>query len=290
MNRILVTGSMGQLGSELAVLAAEIKDFEFLFTDYDTLDVTDTSAVEIYMEKNHPDFVINCAAFTAVDQAEEETESCRRLNALAPGIIAECCRKISARLIHISTDYVYDGRASYPYTEDCPVNPLGVYGSTKREGEIACLAFTDPVIIRTSWLYSSFGKNFVKTMIRLGREKEELKVVFDQIGTPTYARDLAVTIFTIIRAASLNQAMWKPGIYHYSNEGVCSWYDFAVAVHRFAGIRCNVIPVLSKDFVTLAQRPNYSVLNKAKIKTCFNIQIPHWMESLDACMKILNST
>lgn len=289
MKKILVTGAKGQLGSEISLPAAEMREYEFLFTDYDTLDVTDHTAVDLFLETCRPDFVINCAAYTAVDKAEEERENCRRLNALAPGFIASGCRKISARLIHISTDYVFDGKASFPYKEESPVNPSGVYGSTKREGEEACLALTDPVIIRTSWLYSSFGSNFVKTMIRLGKEREQLNVVYDQVGTPTYARDLAAAVLTIIRLSVDDQAMWNPGIYHFSNEGVCSWYDFALAVHHFAGIHCRVVPVESKDFVTLAQRPHYSVLNKAKIKTVFGLTIPHWMQSLKDCVDILKT-
>jgi dTDP-4-dehydrorhamnose reductase len=290
MYKILITGANGQLGSELKLLADHMTHFEFVFTDIDSLDITEKEAFDDFLLRYKPDFVINCAAYTSVDKAEIENETCYRINTLAPGIIASGCQKTAARLIHISTDYVFDGMGNIPYSEDHPTNPQGVYGTTKRDGELACQTGTDAIIIRTSWLYSSFGSNFVKTMIRLGNEKNQLKVVYDQIGTPTLAGDLAGAILQIISLTTLDQENWIPGIYHYSNEGVCSWYDFALAIHRFAEINCEVLPVESKDFITPAKRPHYSVLNKSKIKCTFGIKIPYWMDSLEACMKQIKMT
>jgi dTDP-4-dehydrorhamnose reductase len=289
MKRILVTGANGQLGSEIRQISDQWDIFTFLFTDIDTLDITDIQAVDKYMKEMQPDFVVNCAAYTAVDKAEQDKEAAWRLNGIAPGIIAESCSRFSVKLIHISTDYVFDGTNCIPYTEEDPVRPQGIYGITKLEGERICQSITDSIIIRTSWLYSSFGNNFVKTMIRLARDKDKLGVVFDQVGTPTYARDLARALITILHPAAAEPESWKPGIYHYSNEGVCSWYDFALAIHRFAGIHCLVEPIESKDFPTLAKRPHYSVLNKSKIKMTFHIDIPHWMESLQECIQIIKS-
>ncbi len=211
------------------------------------------------------------------------------LNATGPLILARHCYLSGVRLVHISTDYVFDGTGPLPYTEDDPVSPLGVYGRTKRDGEVNCMLNPGSLIIRTSWLYSRFGNNFVKTMIRLGREKDELNVVFDQIGTPTYAGDLARAILEIIAKSDQDGENWIPGIYHYSNEGVASWYDFAKAIHQFAGISCHVKPVESKDFITLASRPHYSVLNKAKIRSAFGITIPYWRESLEKCISLLKT-
>jgi dTDP-4-dehydrorhamnose reductase len=290
MKKILITGAYGQLGSELRVLSSGMPEQEFHFTDYDSLDVTDNLAVGDYMESVRPDFVIHCAAYTGVDKAELDKETCFRLNALAPGIMAAACKNFSARLIHISTDYVFDGTAGIPYTEDHPANPQGVYGLSKRDGELACQENPETVIIRTSWLYSSFGQNFVKTMIRLGRERDHLNVVYDQVGTPTYASDLASAILSIISQTIIDPGKWTPGIYHYSNEGVCSWYDFALAIHELSGIKCSVNPVETKDFVTLAKRPGYSVLNKSKIKSTYNLIIPYWLESLKKCIEIIKSS
>jgi dTDP-4-dehydrorhamnose reductase len=289
MKRILVTGAYGQLGSEISRISDQSDIFTFLFTDIDTLDITDIQAVDKYMKEEQPDFVVNCAAYTAVDKAEQDKETAWRLNGIAPGIIAESCSRFSIKLIHISTDYVFDGTNYTPYTEEDPVRPQSIYGITKLEGERICQSITDSIIIRTSWLYSSYGNNFVKTMIRLARDRDNLRVVFDQVGTPTYARDLARAIIAILHSAEVDPNSWKPGIYNYSNEGVCSWYDFALAIHRFAGIHCQVEPVESKDFPTLAKRPHYSVLNKSKIKTTFHLLIPYWMESLQECIQIIKS-
>ena len=281
MKKIVITGANGQLGSEIRMASPSLPGFTFIYTDYDTLDITDESALESFLEREKPGFLINCAAYTAVDRAEQDPEAAMELNARAPLLLARRCLHSGTRLIHISTDYVFDGSHSTPYTEDDPVSPLGVYGRTKREGEVNCLVNPETIIIRTSWLYSRFGSNFVRTMLRLGNEKEHLKVVFDQTGTPTCAEDLAGAILRIIANADADPASWKPGIYHYSNEGVCSWYDFALAIHRFAGISCAVEPVESKDFVTLAARPHFSVLNKSKIKMVYGLKIPYWLDSLE---------
>jgi dTDP-4-dehydrorhamnose reductase len=282
MKKVLVTGANGQLGREIQSLKESDRNIRFLFTDIETLDITDRNAVARFFSREKPSFVVNCAAFTAVNKAEEEKDRAFLLNTVAPGILAEECRALSAGFIHISTDYVFDGSGNRPYVEDDPVNPLGVYGRTKQEGEANALENPDSIVIRTSWLYSPFGNNFVKTMIRLGKEQEILNVVFDQVGTPTYAHDLAAAILEIIRKG---ESAWAPGIYHYSNEGVCSWYDFALAVHRLAGISCRVLPVESKDFPTPTVRPPYSVFNKHKIKSTFGIEIPYWMDSLKVCIQ-----
>ncbi len=280
VKKIVITGANGQLGSEIRMASASLPGFSFIYTDYDTLDITDEPALESFLERERPGFLVNCAAYTAVDRAESEPEAAMELNARAPLLLARRCLQSGTRLIHISTDYVFDGSHSTPYTEDDPVSPLGVYGRTKREGEVNCLLHPETIILRTSWLYSRFGSNFVRTMLRLGKEREHLKVVFDQTGTPTCAEDLAGAILHIIAKADENAASWEPGIYHYSNEGVCSWYDFALAIHRIAGISCDVEPVESKDFITLAARPHFSVLNKSKIKTVYGLKIPHWLDSL----------
>lgn len=282
--KILVTGAYGQLGNELKELAAPNTELEFLFTDVDSLDITDESAVASFFTKYHPDCVINCAAYTAVDKAESEPELAAMVNAVAPKLLARYAKKTGAKFVHVSTDYVFAGNAHQPYSETDPVDPQGVYGKTKLEGEQNCLAENaDSVIVRTSWLYSSFGNNFVKTMLRLGKERGELNVVFDQVGTPTYAADLAAAILEIV----IGNGDFVPGIYHYSNEGVTSWYDFAKAIFEIAGVECKVHPVLSDQFPTPAKRPHYSVLNKEKIRKTFDINIPYWRDSLRKCIEKL---
>ena len=286
--KILVTGSYGQLGSEIKKLSSGQAGFECLFTDYDTLDITDAEAVKGCFDVERPAFVVNCAAYTAVDQAEKEEQKAFLLNARGAGNLARACREIGARLIHISTDYVFDGRTWIPYTEEAGTNPQGIYGQSKLKGEEEVVALnSESLIIRTSWLYSSFGNNFVKTMIRLGRERDHLNVVFDQVGTPTYARDLAKAILEIIGKADDPEWGWKPGIYHYSNEGVCSWYDFAREIHLSAGISCRIGPILSAEYPTPARRPHFSVLDKKKIKSAYGLTIPYWKQSLEECMKLL---
>lgn len=284
--RILITGANGQLGREMRrVLTGNVR-FDAIYTDVEELDITDAAAVQQFFKDNRPiDFVVNCAAYTAVDRAEEDSALCRKLNVDAVGILAQAAHDNGAKMIQISTDYVFNGKHCTPYTEDDPTCPNSVYGETKLEGEKLLLSIApESVIIRTAWLYSPHGKNFVKTMITLGHTKPELKVIFDQVGTPTYAFDLADAIMRIIKAPQ-----WMPGIYHFSNEGAISWYDFTKAIHRIAGITtCSVKPCRTADYPTAAARPAYSVLDKAKIKSTFRITIPHWEESLEQCIKRIN--
>ncbi len=276
---ILVTGCNGQLGNEIRLLENEHSEWKFFNTDVEELDITNQLAVEQYVAQNAIDGIINCAAYTAVDKAEEDKEKATTLNMVAPAFLAAAVEKRDGWIIQISTDYVFDGKAHTPYKEDDTPCPDSVYGSTKLAGELGAQKFCrKAVIIRTAWLYSSFGNNFVKTMQRLGREREELGVIFDQIGTPTYAADLAKAILTIIKEGI------KPGTYHYSNEGVCSWYDFAIAIHRMSGIKCNVKPLHTQEYPTPANRPAYAVLDKTKIKHTYNITIPHWEKSLKECI------
>jgi dTDP-4-dehydrorhamnose reductase len=286
--KILVTGAYGQLGNELKELSVNYPEWQFLFTDVDSLDITDEKKVEVFCQENKPDFVVNCAAYTAVDKAESDAETAHKVNALAPEILAGAAKRQNAGFIHISTDYVFDGRAFRPYEEIDSVNPQGVYGKTKLEGEqLVRKENPETVIIRTSWLYSVFGNNFVKTMLKLGQEREMLKVVYDQVGTPTFAGDLAKAILHIINLYKDEPEKFSPGIYHFSNEGVASWYDFAKSIFETARVFCKVVPVLSEEFPTAAQRPHYSVLNKSKIKATFNFEIPYWKESLKICINKL---
>lgn len=283
MQTVLVTGSKGQLGNEVQVLASSYSQFEFIFTDVEEFDICDRKAVENYFAKRKIDVLLNCAAYTAVDKAEEDVELCYRINEKAVGILGEIAAEYGTRVVHVSTDYVFDGTSYRPYTEDMPVCPATVYGKSKLAGEQLLMdACPAAVIVRTSWLYSSFGNNFVKTMMRLGKERGTLNVIFDQVGTPTYAADLADTLLQIISADK-----FVPGIYHYSNEGVCSWYDFTISIHKMAGINCRVLPIESKDYPAKTPRPHYSVLNKNKIKSNYNIQISHWEDGLRRCMDIL---
>lgn len=283
MQTVLVTGSKGQLGNEVQVLASSYPQFEFIFTDVEELDICDRKAVEKYFAERKIDVLLNCAAYTAVDKAEEDVELCYRINEKAVGILGEVAAQYGTKMVHVSTDYVFDGTSYLPYTEDRPVCPATVYGKSKLAGELLMMDVCPAaVIVRTSWLYSSFGNNFVKTMIKLGRERDTLNVIFDQVGTPTYAADLADALLQIVSADK-----FIPGVYHYSNEGVCSWYDFTIAIHQIAGINCRVLPIESKDYPAKTPRPHYSVLNKKKIKTNYNIQIPHWEDGLRRCMAIL---
>jgi len=279
--KILVTGCKGQLGNEMQLLEEMNPQHLYFNTDVEDLDITDEVAIERYVDEHEIDGIVNCAAYTAVDKAEENPSICRMLNATAPGFLAAAVERRGGWMIQISTDYVFDGTGHQPYVETDPTCPDSVYGTTKLEGEQTVMATCHrTMIIRTAWLYSAFGNNFVKTMIRLGKERQELGVIFDQVGTPTYARDLAVAIFAVI-----NQGV-VPGIYHFSNEGVISWYDFAKAIHRIAGITdCEVRPLHTVDYPTPARRPHYSVLDKTKIKETYGISIPYWEESLADCMK-----
>ena len=284
--KILITGANGQLGNEISVKKKQYPDWQFLLTDIDTLDITNENDVLKYFQNNKPDFIVNCAAYTAVDKAEDDAETAEKINSLAPKMLGKYSKEFGAKIIHVSTDYVFDGLACVPYSENSKVNPQNIYGSTKLHGEINVQKENqDSLVIRTSWLYSSFGNNFVKTMIRLGKEKESVKVVFDQVGTPTYAADLAATVLYIIKKSEINSDTFIPGIYHYSNEGVASWYDFANAIFELSDIECKISPVLSKEFPSPVKRPNFSVLDKSKIRNTFDIEIPYWKDSLKVCIE-----
>ncbi len=280
---ILITGCNGQLGSEMRLMENEYTQHTFFNTDVEELDITDQSAIDEFVDNNGIEGIVNCAAYTAVDKAESNNQLCTALNTEAPAYLAVAMARRSGWLIQISTDYVFNGTKYKPYIETDTPCPDSVYGSTKLAGEFAASKFCkNTMIIRTAWLYSSFGNNFVKTMIRLGKEKPELSVVFDQIGTPTYARDLARMIMTAIEKGVV------PGIFHFSNEGVCSWYDFTKAIHRLTGITtCKVKPIHTSEYPTPATRPAYSVLDKTKIKTTYGIEIPYWEDSLAECIKLL---
>ena len=281
MTKLLITGANGQLGSEIKKIAGQFSNLEFLFTDVAELDITNPEKVAAFLSENKPAFLVNCAAYTAVDKAEADEETARLINAAAVSILAEQSAKINCKMTHVSTDYVFDGKANQPYTEEAPVNPQSAYGRTKLEGELLCMKNNpQSIIIRTAWLYSAFGNNFVKTMLRLGHERDELRIVADQIGCPTNAADLAKAILTIISSATSEPRNFEAGIYHYSNEGITSWYDFTVAIVDIAGLSCKVSPITTAEYPLPASRPAYSVMDKSKIKRIFNIEIPHWKESL----------
>ena len=280
---ILVTGSNGQLGSEIKQIAQTEKSFQFFFTDVAELDITDIDAINTFCQENKINVIVNCAAYTAVDKAEDEPEMALLINATAVKNLAEAAKQNGAKLIHVSTDYVFDGTACTPYATDASTSPTSVYGNTKLKGEqMAMEALADAIIIRTSWLYSVYGNNFVKTMMRLGQERDSLNVVFDQIGSPTNAACLADAIIEIIR-----QNCKVSGVFHFSNEGVCSWYDFAYSIMKKRNITCSLFPVDSSGFPTKATRPHYSVMDKKRIKESYNINIPHWEEALHACLEKL---
>lgn len=281
---ILITGSNGQLGNEIRVKAAN-SDSNYFFTDINELDISNKQAVDDFMAENKIQIVVNCAAYTQVDKAEDDEISADLINHLSVRNLAESCKSNGAQLIHISTDYVFDGTRNTPYMEDVPTAPLGVYGKTKLDGEKAVVeSGCSFIIIRTSWLYSSFGNNFVKTMQKLTSERDELKVVFDQVGTPTYAADLAEVILRIVDNEKYTK---QSGVYHFSNEGVCSWYDFAVEIRDLFNNRCNIKPCHSDEFPSKVKRPNFSVLDKTKIKNDFEVEIPHWKVSLIKCVTLL---
>lgn len=277
---ILITGCNGQLGNEMQLMEKEHAQHTYFNTDVQELDISDQLAVEQFVAANKIDGIVNCAAYTAVDKAESDKELATTLNTVAPAYLAAAVEKRGGWMVQISTDYVFDGSKHTPYVETDTPCPNSVYGSTKLAGELGVSKFCRrTMIIRTAWLYSTFGNNFVKTMIRLGREKSELGVIFDQIGTPTYARDLARVIFEAIKQGV------KPGVYHFSNEGVISWYDFTKAIHRLAGITtCYVRPLHTSEYPTPAHRPHYSVLDKTKLKQTYGIEVPYWEESLAECI------
>lgn len=284
--KILICGSNGQLGNEMKQIARLYPDAECLFTDVEELDITNADAVELMLSDFTPDFVVNCAAYTAVDKAETENDLAMLVNATAPFILATACKKAQIHLIHVSTDYVFDGKSHVPYLETDAVAPNSFYGLSKQKGEENIFkSGVNSWIIRTSWLYSSYGHNFLKTILHHGAQKTELKVVFDQIGSPTYANDLAKCIFQMMASGKKNSGC---KIYHFSNEGVCSWYDFALAIVQLAGLKCLVLPITSDQYPLPAPRPHYSVLNKSAIKKDFGIQIPHWTDGLKNCYHALS--
>jgi dTDP-4-dehydrorhamnose reductase len=281
--KILITGSNGQLGSELKELAIDYPQWEFLFTDEKELDITKEDKIQELFASFQPEVVINCAAYTAVDKAEEESSLAYKLNSEAVALLAKASTQHEAMFVHVSTDYVFDGKTWSPYTEQDSINPLSVYGKSKASGEQYVQQICKKaIIIRTAWLYSSFGNNFVKTILRYAREKGKLNIVFDQTGTPTYARDLAKTILQIIPAAIKNISV---EIYHFSNEGVISWYDFAKAIVEEANVECQIFPITSAEYPQKAIRPFFSVLNKNKIKKTYAIEIPYWRDSLKECLQ-----
>ena len=285
--KILVTGSNGQLGKEVKKIESSFPQFDFTFLSKEDLPIHHFEMVRNYFNVYHPQYLINCAAYTAVDKAEQERDRAFQINGEAVGVMAAICKENHTKFIHISTDYIFDGTATVPYKEDSPTNPQSVYGASKLEGEKQALQFNpDSLIIRTSWVYSEYEKNFVKTMLKLLSEKEEISVVNDQVGSPTYAADLADVIMQIITSQNLSAIRhgWQPGIYNYSNEGIISWYDFAVQIKELSGSSCKVNPIPTSDYPTAAKRPAYSVLNNSKIQETYNIRIKGWKESLAECI------
>ncbi|MEI2739500.1 MAG: dTDP-4-dehydrorhamnose reductase [Chitinophagaceae bacterium] len=281
--KILVTGANGQLGKELQQIAPLFSQFDFIFLSRADLPIHHFELVRNFFKGYHPQYLINCAAYTAVDRAEQEKDKAFQVNGEAVGVLAAICKEQHCKFIHISSDYVFDGTGNTPYNEDSPTNPQNVYGASKLEGEKQALQFNpDAIIIRTSWVYSEFGKNFVKTMLKLLSEKEEISVVNDQIGSPTYAWDLAEVTLQIIASQ-----IWQPGIYHFSNEGVISWYDFAVAIKELVKSNCKTNPIQTSEYPTAVKRPSYSVLDTSKIQQAYNIKAKNWKLRLAACLASL---
>jgi len=284
MQKILVTGANGQLGKELKKLAPDLPQFEFIFLSKEDLPIHHFEMVRQYFSVYHPAYLINCAAYTAVDRAESEKESVFQINGEAVGVLAAVCKEHDCKMIHLSTDYVFDGTATAPYKEDSPTNPQSVYGASKLEGEKQALKFNpDSVIIRTSWVYSEFGKNFVRTMVKLMKEKDEINVVNDQFGSPTYAADLAEAIIEIIN--NQQSIINTQGVYHFCNRGIISWYDFAVAIKELTGSTCKINPIPTSQYPTAAKRPVYSAMNSSKIQRTFNIVLKDWKKSLAVCLE-----
>jgi len=290
MSTILITGASGQLGSELRDLSSRFSGYTFIFTDVVDLDITDANQSASFISSASPDWIINCAAFTAVDKAESEAESAYKINAAGVRNIVNAIAGTECRLLHVSTDYVYDGKQNRPYQEDDPANPMTVYGSTKLAGEMEALKHPYTMIIRTSWLYSSYGNNFVKAIMKKAGSSDDIGVVFDQTGTPTYAGDLASAIMEIISGAIRNRHAFAPGIFNYANEGVCSWFDFATEIVKAVGSTSNVRPLLTAEWPSPAARPQYSVFNKKKIKETYNLIIPYWRESMLKCISKISKS
>jgi len=287
MAAILITGANGQLGNELRNVSRQYYGYDFTFTDIDTLNIANAEATCEYITELRPDWIVNCAAYNLVDKAESEPEAAMLINSTAVKNIADSIKGSDCRFIHISSDYVYDGNSTIPYGEDAQALPQSAYGRSKLAGEKHALLHHGSMIIRTSWLYSPHGHNFVKTILRYGAEKESLRVVFDQAGSPTYAGDLAEAIMNVVSGVIRNRLAFKAGVYNYSNEGVCSWYDFAFEIIKEAGLNCLVIPVRSEEYQQAAKRPSYSVMDKSKIKENYDINIPYWRTSLVKCLKII---
>jgi dTDP-4-dehydrorhamnose reductase len=285
MSNILITGANGQLGNEIKFLSFQYKNFNFIYTDVEELDISSYSKVERYFFNTQIDLIINCAAYTAVDKAEKEIDKAKRINSIGPLNLRLIAQKNKIPLIHISTDYVFDGRNYRPYKENDLTNPKTIYGKTKLEGEKNVLDYEKSIVIRTSWLYSTFGQNFVKTILKIAKENDTIRVVFDQIGSPTYAANLAETIVKISQEILSQNKNIIYGLYHYSNEGVCSWYDFAKEIIDYKKIECHIDAVKSEEFPRPAERPFYSVLDKSKIKQNFKISVPHWKDSLKQCLE-----
>ena len=290
LQTILVTGSTGQLGQSIQSIATDYSDYEFVFANRQQLDLSNETSITGFFEHQTFDIIINCAAHTSVDKAESESELANQVNHLAVQQLADIAKQQHAKLIHLSTDYVFSGKQDRPYLETDKVAPHGVYGKTKLQGDQAIQQTlkTNAIIIRTSWLYSEYGNNFVKTMLKLGQERDNLNVIFDQVGTPTYAKDLAQAVMCIIQSEAFNQIDFKTNIFHFSNEGICSWYDFAKTIFELTNMECQVSPIETKDYPTPATRPHYSVLNKAKIKQTYHLTIPHWKDSTKKCLTALH--
>jgi dTDP-4-dehydrorhamnose reductase len=286
LRAILVTGSAGQLGQSIKAIAADYPDYEFVFANRQQLDLSYETSITNFFEDQTFDIIINCAAHTAVDKAESEPELANQINHLAVQKLANIAKQQNTKLIHISTDYVFNGKQYRPYVETDTIEPQGVYGQTKLSGEQAIqnTLKNNAIIIRTSWVYSEYGNNFVKTMLKFGQERDSLNVICDQVGTPTYAKDLAKAIMSIVQGRAFKQVDFKTSIVHFSNEGVCSWYDFAKMIFELANIQCHVNAIEAKDYPTPAKRPHYSVLNKAKIKQTYHVATPYWKDSLKQCV------
>lgn len=287
MNTVLVFGANGQLGSEIKKISKEFSNLQITYTDVEDLDITDVSKLKLFFSNKKFSYVINAAAYTAVDKAESEFKIATKINVEGVTNIARLATNYKLHLIHISTDYVFDGKSNLPYNEDSLPNPLNVYGKTKYKSEIEALRHPETIVIRTSWLYSTFGNNFVKTILKHAKEKDEIKVVYDQVGSPTYAEDLARAILSIINENINCKNFFKRGIYHFTNQGLCSWYDFAYEIVSYFNLPCKVIPILTEEYPTPAKRPAYSVLDCKKYKETFEQEIPYWRDSLHRCLSTL---